>query len=208
MGGMLARVHMALADYPVSLVCRTLGAPDLAKTIALIDRIEQAIGQVSDAGPRERRVQERLVHQRAWLQQAFRRLEVPPPVQVIHCDYQEGNVLFDGERIVAVFDWDDSGPGPRSYDILRPMHLMLFLDPEPCRSFLDGYRQVQPLEDDELCRGAVFYGLHRDCSTWLYEEAYLLDNQRVRERFVPEPFVPFERSWQVFVEAMGLADRR
>lgn len=175
---------------------------DLPRTLGLIARIEQAIARMDAPGQREQRVLQRLACQRECLDKSWREIAVPAPVQVIHYDCQETNVVFEGDEIAGVLDWDDSGLGPRSYDILPAMHLMLFLQPEACKAFLEGYRQSQPLLNEELVRGTAFYGLARDCSTWLYEEVYLLDNQRVRERFEPEPFVPFERSWQVFARAM------
>ncbi|WP_417513803.1 phosphotransferase family protein [Minwuia sp.] len=41
----------------------------------------------------------------------------PSPIGLFHGDYQPGNVLFDGERISAILDWELAGIGPQLLDI-------------------------------------------------------------------------------------------
>jgi aminoglycoside phosphotransferase (APT) family kinase protein len=57
-------------------------------------------------------------------------LEALPPsprVGIFHGDFQWGNLLFDGDRLTAVLDWELVNPGPVLNDL---GWLMVFSDPE------------------------------------------------------------------------------
>jgi aminoglycoside phosphotransferase (APT) family kinase protein len=57
-----------------------------------------------------------------------------PPVGLFHGDFQGSNFLFDGEKLMAVLDWEISGIGGQLLDL---GWLLVFLDPEswdlPCK---------------------------------------------------------------------------
>src|SRR6185437_9194748 len=90
-----------------------------AKVLARLDQLETIIHTLPSQCSSDKRILARLVGQRAWL---MRSSFVDPtqlsqlPYQVLHGDYQDANLFFDGDAVCAVIDWDQS----------------LGLDPEKC----------------------------------------------------------------------------
>ena len=86
------------------------------------------------------------------------------PHLVIHGDYYAGNLLFDGDRIVGVVDYDKARWQPRVVELAealiyfaspRPGHLKHlvypgFLDWEPFARFLQNYARAAVLNENEL----------------------------------------------------------
>lgn len=82
------------------------------------------------------------------------------PTQLLHGDFNAGNLrLTDGAS--RIFDFDDCGYGPVSFDVANAMYMVLFDDmtgpgpsiyPSFTEAFLDGYGSVaqEPLDADEL----------------------------------------------------------
>lgn len=116
--------------------------------------------------------------------------------QTLHGDYQEANLLFDGGRLTAILDWESTHVGPRLFELLRAMDLMLDLDPPACRLFLAAYDAVWPLDRGDLELAAAQWGWFRAHNLWLYETLYREENERVRRYLRPGGFVPFELRWQ------------
>lgn len=87
------------------------------------------------------------------------------PYVVIHGDYHAGNLLFDGDRIVGVVDYDKANWQPRVAEMAealiyfaspRPGHLKHlvypgFLEWEPFRRFLQAYTRDGVLIEGEIC---------------------------------------------------------
>ncbi len=85
------------------------------------------------------------------------------PYLVIHGDYYAGNLLFDGDRIVGLVDYDKCGWQPRVAELAealiyfassRPGHLKHlvypgFLEWPPFARFIQGYAQVAVLAEEE-----------------------------------------------------------
>lgn len=86
------------------------------------------------------------------------------PYLVIHGDYYAGNLLFDGDRIVGVVDYDKANWQPRVAEVAealiyfaspRPGHLKYlvypgFLEWEPLVRFLLNYARAAILGEDEI----------------------------------------------------------
>jgi Ser/Thr protein kinase RdoA (MazF antagonist) len=82
---------------------------------------------------------------------------------VIHGDYYAGNLLFDGDRVVGVVDYDKSSWQPRVAELAealiyfaspRPGHLRYLVYPgflvwEPFSRFVQGYAGLITLDEDE-----------------------------------------------------------
>lgn len=87
------------------------------------------------------------------------------PHLIIHGDYYAGNLLFDGDRIVGVVDYDKARWQPRAVELaealiyfasLRPgplKHLVYpgFLDWEPFTRFLQNYARAAVPSENEVC---------------------------------------------------------
>lgn len=85
------------------------------------------------------------------------------PHLVIHGDYYAENLLFDGDRLVGVVDWDKARWQPRVVELAealiyfaspRPGHLKHLvypgvLEPEPFAYFLQAYARIVTLNQDE-----------------------------------------------------------
>jgi homoserine kinase type II len=86
------------------------------------------------------------------------------PYLVIHGDYYAGNLLYQGDRIVGVVDYDKANWQPRVVELAealiyfaspRPGQLKHLVYPgtlewEPFARFLQGYARVVPLDENEV----------------------------------------------------------
>ena len=94
-------------------------------------------------------------------------LDVPGGV-LLHGDLGSHNVLTDGDRLLALIDWEDALAGDPVYDVA---FWATFQPPERHAAFLAGYREVRPLPDDFPVR------------FWLYFVRILLAKAVHRRRF-------------------------
>jgi len=86
------------------------------------------------------------------------------PRRIIHGDYHGGNLLFQGDRIVGVVDYDKINWQPRIAEVAealiyfsspRPGHLRYlvypgFLERRPFARFLQSYARASRLDEDEI----------------------------------------------------------
>ena len=141
-GTTLARLHRALAAYPQAAAITGAGAPGLAESIrawAAQKGLTAARAEVA-AGSRE-------------LLAALDRQTLPPlPVQLVHHDFRAANLIWDGEKIAAVLDFEELRWGHRVEDLAwAAVHLgTLFRNwgpvPEEVHAvFLGAYRAEETL---------------------------------------------------------------
>ena len=79
-------------------------------------------------------------------QQALSRsMPDPNPIGLFHGDYQPGNVLYDGDRLTGVVDWELAGIGPQMLDV---GWMMLVGDENNWRNV--PHPPVHPLAPDEI----------------------------------------------------------
>lgn len=113
--------------------------------------------------------------------------------QVIHGDYQLTNVLFDGDSISAVIDWDKARVASPLMEVVRSLDHGLGLAKDDSAAFLAGYRTLRAITDADLA-AAVEYWTHQQArSLWVLERICIDGNSRV-ERLV-DPFRPFAERW-------------
>lgn len=82
---------------------------------------------------------------------------------IIHGDYHAGNLMInqDSREIIGVCDWEKAEYAPREYEIARSYLYTGFGtdvdDPALCKeiseSFLQGYRSIIPLSDEDFEKG-------------------------------------------------------
>jgi Ser/Thr protein kinase RdoA (MazF antagonist) len=85
------------------------------------------------------------------------------PVQIVHGDWHPGNLLFAGESIVCVLDFDSAKLAPVVTDVASglvhfsivagrptPVDWPAYLDKTKFTNLLNGYRQTTELNDDML----------------------------------------------------------
>ena len=195
MGQMLSRIHSALAAVPRG----PDPSPDLEPTTETIRRIEQLlarVGEVARPGRDEESAQRWLTGQHAWLTSHLSD-QRPASVssQVIHGDYHDANLVFSGNSVAGVLDWERARPGCPVEEVIRAMHLSFRLDHGRSKVFLDGYRSERSLTKAELDAAAWSYGYHRDRSVWFFDELYRRGNDRLRPLLNHGPFIPFWEAW-------------
>ena len=78
------------------------------------------------------------------------------PQAWLHCDYHGRNMVFQGDELTGLFDFDFLTHGPRTFDVSRALfnfgreqRVSIVLREEFCRAFLGGYEPLQPLSDEE-----------------------------------------------------------
>ena len=199
MGVMLARLDLALADFPVPQRAVRERPADLAPVAAAVDHLLERIGRRGEQTEQDRWALDLLRTKAAWLQTATPPIWQQPPadeLQLVHGDYQESNLFFDTSRtVVDVIDWDKADVGWPPAEIVRTLDLALRLDPELCTAFIDGYRTVRPVSIDDLDQAAGNWDYDRIHDHWVLEGVYLRDDDRLRIFLEPGPFVPFADRW-------------
>lgn len=103
----------------------------------------------------------------AWYLQQIARLELPPemPMGVCHADWDISNMLFDGERVTALLDFDDANYTCLAYDLASMLDPVVpgfrwdtwqnyapdaqVIDLQAARMLVQAYEQVRPLQDVE-----------------------------------------------------------
>ena len=78
------------------------------------------------------------------------------PCAWLHCDYHGRNMLFHGDEMTGLFDFDFVTEGPRTFDVARGIFNFgrerrgsRTIRPDFCRTFLDGYGAHSPLTPEE-----------------------------------------------------------
>jgi len=141
-GGALARVHLASADFE--------GAPMSRFGITKLEARLESI-------PRAARNAELAANIRSL---AFRLEVMPrfttPKLGVIHGDLFRDNVLWNGPAICALLDFESASRGSPAFDLSVTILAWCYgddLDAELCRALVAGYQQarhVSPIERGEL----------------------------------------------------------
>jgi Ser/Thr protein kinase RdoA (MazF antagonist) len=106
---------------------------------------------------------------------------------LIHGDYTIGNVFFDKDDNVSfVFDFEKTEYAPRFFELFRSMIYSTFFDEEisqdalgRAKLYIDSYRAVYQMPDDEFIAGFTAYYLRATHSVWVESEHYLKGNNRV-----------------------------
>ena len=114
------------------------------------------------------------------------------PMQWIHCDFLETNVLFaDDGRVSAVLDFDNVTVLPRGFDFMRALaYCVTPLSPERDH-YLRGYRETAQPSRDELATYVPLWMYLAVCDIWPLEIRYL-DAERFNPRWE-------EACWETFL---------
>ena len=124
---------------------------------------------------------------------------------LIHGDYLYHNVFFDSDdRVSWVFDFEKTQYCPRTYEIFRSMILSFDIrDTSNARQYLDSYRKIYPISNEELSTGLKLFYLATIYGMWIQDEHYLKNNPRAdiflefgydRLVYLSEHFKEFEKN--------------
>lgn len=200
MGMMLARLDLALADFPLTPEPVPDRPPDLAPVVATVDQLLGRIERLNAPTEQDRWAADLLRSKAIWLHNATPPVWRRPPadaLQLIHGDYQDANLFFDDSgAVVDVIDWDKAGSGWPPAEVVRAMDHALLLDPQLCAAFVAGYRCLRALSLDDLDHAAANWNYSRVHDHWVLEGIYLRGDDRLRIFLEPGPFVPFADRWR------------
>jgi homoserine kinase type II len=156
-GGALAQLHGALSGYSIA------SRPGMA-TYGDLERVHPHLPNPFDltieelglaATPEHTRLLDwwraELAMLRGFILGSYRAL----PWQVIHGDFAPANTLFEGQRLVAILDFEFATADARALDLAAGLVFTLRVwegapQRDVARAFLDGYRRVMLLEEDEI----------------------------------------------------------
>jgi len=136
-GALLAQAHLAAADFP----WRRQGRFGLRDISVRLDTVE-AVGDA--ALP--------LARLRAVLEEVDAPWPGHVPLGVIHGDLFRDNVRWDGDRIVALIDWESASDGVLVYDLAVTVLAWCYgadMSWDLARAMLRGYGAVRPVTDPE-----------------------------------------------------------
>jgi len=184
-GAMLARMHLAAQDFPLSQPnLRGLDwwrstapgvLPHLAPDTARLLREEIALQEAFAASP------------------AYARLPRGP----VHGDLFRNNVMFVGEKLTGCFDFYFAGVDTWLFDLAVTVNDWCIdldsgrLDAPRVRALLDAYRAVRPFTDDEI--GAWPVLLRAAALRFWLSRLYDLHVPRAAELLTPHDPTHFER---------------
>lgn len=137
-GEALARMHLSTSRV-TQLAGGRFRVEDL---LVRLERIEAESPEHRDAA----------LHIRRRLRHYTKRRNLEIPAGVIHGDLFRDNVLWHGERIAALIDFESASQGFFAYDVMVTLHAWCYADafrPELVRAMLEGYNAVRRLEPDE-----------------------------------------------------------
>jgi homoserine kinase type II len=107
-----------------------------------LDRVERESPEHRDAS----------LHIRRRLEHYSKRRNPEIPSGVIHGDLFRDNVLWQGDRIAALIDFESASTGPFAFDVMVTIEAWCYGDaflPELVRAFFTGYQAERPLGADE-----------------------------------------------------------
>lgn len=105
---------------------------------------------------------------------------------LVHCDMRLANLLVEGEKL-AVVDFDDCGFSWYLYDFAACISF-IELDPrvpQLLEAWLEGYRSVSPVDDEDVAMVSPFIMLRRmQLTAWIASHAETPTAQRMGEAYV------------------------
>jgi homoserine kinase type II len=201
MGKCLARLTLALADYPTTGIYRRTFQFEVDKTLAKLEQLEERVKTWPKSGDDERAALERVQKQRTFLQTQQPLVNFEQfHFQVSHGDFHDGNLFFKNNDISAIIDWDQLRVVPRYFELLRTTSFLLqALEPEQVRFFVQAFLEHYPANKNELEETVKLYTAERAHNLWVLEAIYLEGNDRARAflrgKFA-ETFRGFEEEWR------------
>ncbi|MEO8540420.1 MAG: phosphotransferase [bacterium] len=114
------------------------------------------------------------------------------PVQLIHGDFHDHQVLWQEDSIAALVDWEIWHADPRVWEVVRSLAFSQLLGGPLMEEYLLGYRDHVQLTEDECRLGLRMWWQSRVVGVWAWAAYFLQGNTRVA-RFFPEMIAESER---------------
>jgi homoserine kinase type II len=204
LGEMHGRIQTHLATHPDSLDAGLTLRWDIDESKRTLGRL---IGVASERGE-EPWIVEALARQRDLLG-AMTPLTPEDittlPRQLVHGDFHDQQVLFEGDEVWAVLDWEIWRTDPRAWELVRSLSFSKVMDSPRLEDYLRGYHEHIRLGEDEARLALRLWFQSRIAGTWAWSACFVEGNDRVRD-FFPDMVAELDRittpGW-----TEGIADR-
>ena len=207
LGALQGFTQSVLAHHPDSQGANLSMRWSKDESLALLRRIEGVPPKSSDDE----------VYQRAVTKQreTLEALDVLPPeafaglpCQVLHGDFHDHQVLWQGDSIAALVDWEIWHTDPRVWELVRSLAFTRILGEPLMADYLAGYRAHVSLTEDECRLGIRMWWQSRVVGLWAWAAYFLQGNTRV-DRFFPamiaESDLIADEAWRKGVEERFVA---
>jgi homoserine kinase type II len=191
LGDLHGRTQAALAAHPDSAGARLTQRWDKTQSLELLDRLaaraeERGVeGWIVDGIRRQRELLDAFEVQRP---DYFSSL----PCQLLHGDFHDQQVLFEGDRVTALVDWEIWHTDPRAWELVRSLAFSKVLDSPLLEDYVAGYRDHIHLSEDEVRLTLKLWFQSRLVGLWAWWAYVVEGNDRVKD-FFPEAIRDVER---------------
>jgi Ser/Thr protein kinase RdoA (MazF antagonist) len=182
LGALHGYVQSVLAQHPTSDGARMKMTWDKAQSIELLGVVAAAAersgaeGWIRDGIAKQHRMLDGL---EVLTPEAFASL----PVQLLHGDFHDQQVIWQGDAIAALVDWEIWHCDPRAWELVRSLAFSLLLDSPLLEDYLRGYRHFVQLSEDECRLGLRLWWQSRVVGLWAWRAHFLEGNERVKDFF-------------------------
>lgn len=145
-----------------------IAAPSLASMLAAIHGIDIGLSLQRNADYFRWRIDAEpevmdLAMREPEIRGALRGVALPDPPGFVHGDFWPGNVLWSGDRIAAVIDWESAALGDPLADVAcTRLDLLFVYGRDAMDEFTECYRVLRPFHDDDLAIWSLIAAL-RPC---------------------------------------------
>lgn len=181
-GEMHGRIHAALLDYPESIEAAPPRPLDVEQSTLGLEHIIRA---AQSAQAEEWIVEGLALQLHLLLMHGANTSEAGLTRSPSHGDYHDQQLLFAGESIAAVTDWELFGMRPRVWELVRSMAFSRVLEGPHMAAHVAGYREHMPLPETECRLALELWWQSRLHTAWAFQAYFLEGNTRVAE-FFPE----------------------
>jgi len=184
LGGVLADLHRRLAQVmEPAAPAVPMKVTEPGKAEAAISAYAAVIDGKDTRDEFDRHVAAQLRERRALLDAVRGDMPDPgvlwAPAGWVHGDFHDLNVLWHGERVAAVLDFDRVAVKPYAFELVRSATLTFChgdergLAQDLVAAFASGYRAVLPLAGDQVAFAADRLWWERVCDFWQLKRHYL-----------------------------------
>ena len=202
LGALHGFLHSVLAQHPLSSGARMKMSWDKDQSIELLGVVAAA----AERSGAESWMRDGIAKQRRMLEE----LEVLPPeafasmpAQLLHGDFHDQQVIWQGDAVVALVDWEIWHVDPRAWEVVRSLAFSRMLDSPLLEEYLTGYRQFVQFSEEE-CRLALrLWWQSRVVGLWAWAAHFLDGNERVKDFFpvmIAELDNVADEGWQSSIE--------
>lgn len=181
LGAAHGRTQALLAGHPLSSGAVISMRWDKGESLRLLERVKEAAA--GDADPRVRAAIARQADALGSLDvlppEAFAHL----PAQLLHGDFHDEQVIWQGDSVVAVVDWEMWKTDLRVWELARSLTFSNLLDSPLLEEYLAGYREHVRLSEEECRLGLRLWWQSRLVGLWVWAACFLQGNDRVRSLF-------------------------